>query len=91
MLLSKKSRNILVSCHNVCFGGDYAALQNHKYNGKQSLSELSPYNPVPVSSEKVHELGEQHRYIKHDVPNYKPPQLSTAVFKSRDHCFSWCK
>ena len=51
ILLSKKSGKVLATYRKVCFNGDYAVLRNYKYNPKHSLSDLSPYNSVPLSSE----------------------------------------
>ena len=58
----------------VCFNGGYTARHNYKFNAEQPLSDLSAYEPVQLSAEKVRQLSEQYRrYVKQDVPHYKIP------------------
>ena len=64
----------------VCFNGGYTALHNYKFNAEQPLSDLSAYEPVQLSAEKVRQLSEQYRrYVKQDVPHYKIPAFLNSL------------
>jgi len=66
-----------VTQRRVCCNGEYTALRKYKYNAEQTLPDISSYEPVVLSAEKIRQLGEQHRrYIKQDVPHYKIPAFS---------------
>lgn len=74
IFVSKKSGEVTIEHRRRCFDGEYTTLCNYKYNSKQPLPSLSPYEPVQLSAEKERQLSEQHRrYIKQDVPHYKLP------------------
>ena len=73
ILISKKSGKVGFAHRKQCFDGEYT-MHNYKYNCKQPLSTVSPYEPGQLSAEKVRQLSEQHRrYIKQDVPRYVVP------------------
>lgn len=60
----------------MCFDSEYTMLHNYKFDDKQPLLELSLYEPVRLSTEKLCQLSEQHkRYIKQDVPHYTIPSF----------------
>ena len=50
-----------VTQRRVCCNGEYIALRKYKYNAEQSLPDISSYEPVVLSAEKICQLGEQHR------------------------------
>ena len=58
ILVSKVSGKIVVSYRNLCFSGEYTTMHNYKYDPKQQLSTLFPYELVQLSGEKVHQLIE---------------------------------
>ena len=74
ILLSKKSGKVFVSYRSCCFSGDYTLLRNYKYKLLQLCSDILPYEPITLSSEKLRQLIKQHRrYIKCDIPIYCLP------------------
>ncbi len=76
IMVSKKSGKVNVAYRRICFDGEYTVLHSYKYNIKQPLPELSLYEPVRLSADKVRQLSEQHRrYIKQDVPHYAFPSF----------------
>ena len=76
ILVSKKSGKVNVAHQRSCFDSEYTMLCNYKYNAKQPLPDLSAYEPVQLSAEKLHQLSEQHRrYIKQNVPHNTIPSF----------------
>lgn len=55
----------------VCCNGKYTALRKYKYNAEQPLPDISSYEPVVLSAEKIHQFGEQHRRLSKMSPTTK--------------------